>query len=106
VCVHAFDLVFDYRHDLSVEGGELELLLRRPAAPLVKVGDGRRTVERIVRTLRVDGHEVAVIEMIEEDASSFVLCVDESVINADAPLPAAPSDADICATVLHWTQRP
>jgi hypothetical protein len=42
-------------------------------------------VERILRTRKVDGQEVAVIEVIEEDASSFVLFVDDSVIDADAP---------------------
>ncbi|HEX6237252.1 MAG TPA: hypothetical protein VFZ68_08660 [Acidimicrobiales bacterium] len=59
---------------------------------------------RMVRTLRVDGHEVAVIESMEEEGSSFLLVVDDQVINADAPLPDVPSDREICAAVARWSQ--
>lgn len=61
-------------------------------------------MERIVRTLAVNGYEVAVVEDLEEDGSSFVLSVDNSVINADSPLASIPSDYEICAAVLSWSQ--
>lgn len=59
---------------------------------------------RVVRTLQVDGHEVVVLESMEEEGSSFLLAVDDQVINADAPLPDVPSDREICAAVARWSQ--
>ena len=58
-------------------------------------------MERVVRTLRVDGHEVAIVESIEEDGSSIRLVVDDQVINPDAPLAGPPSDREICAAVAR-----
>lgn len=61
-------------------------------------------MERIVRTLRVDGHEVAVIEMMDEDEVLFVISVDDVVINADGPLPRAPNDRELCEAVRRWSE--
>jgi hypothetical protein len=61
-------------------------------------------MERVVRTLRVDGHEVAIVESMEEEGSSFLLVVDDEVINADAPLAGPPSDREVCAAVAFWSE--
>jgi hypothetical protein len=61
-------------------------------------------MERVVRTLRVDGHEVAIVESMEEEGSAFKLVVDDEVINPDALLAGLPSDRDVCAAVARWSQ--
>lgn len=61
-------------------------------------------MERVVRTLRVDGHEVAIIESMEEEGSGFLLVVDDETINRDAPLAVPPSDREVCAAVARWAQ--
>jgi hypothetical protein len=61
-------------------------------------------MERVVRTLRVDGHEVAIVESMEEEGSSFLLVVDDEVINADAALAGPPSDREVCAAVALWSE--
>jgi hypothetical protein len=58
--------------------------------------------ERILRTLDVDGHDIAIIEDLEEDGPVYLLAVDDAVINADAPLPTIPSDRDIARAVRRW----
>jgi hypothetical protein len=61
-------------------------------------------MQRVVRTLRVDGHEVAIVESMEEEGSAFLLVVDDEVINADALLAEPPSDREVCAVVARWSQ--
>ncbi len=61
-------------------------------------------MERVVRTLRVDGHEVAVIESMEEEGAGYLLVVDEETINPDATLAGPPTDAEVCAAVARWVQ--
>lgn len=56
-------------------------------------------MERIVRTLRVDGHNASVVESMDEDGPSFLLVVDGVVANADAALARIPSDTEIRAAV-------
>lgn len=58
--------------------------------------------ERIMRTLDVDGHDVTIIEDLEEDGPVYLLALDDAVINADAPLPTIPSDHDIAEVVRRW----
>jgi hypothetical protein len=45
----------------------------------------RSAVERILRQQRVDGHEVTVVEVMEDEGPSFLLVADEVVVNSDAP---------------------
>lgn len=62
-------------------------------------------MERVVRTLRVDGHVVALVEAVEEEGSAFKLVVNDEVINPDALLAGPPSDREICAAVARWVQE-
>ena len=62
-------------------------------------------MERIVRTLEMDGHVIAVIESLEEEGSLFTLWVDNVVINADAPLASVPSDEDARTAALLFLAR-
>ena len=59
---------------------------------------------RVVRTLRVDGHEVAIIESMEEDGPGFLLVVDDEAINPDAPSAVLPTDREVCTAVARWAQ--
>lgn len=57
-----------------------------------------------MRTLRVDGHHVAVVESMDEDGVSFLLCVDDAAIT-DAARSDVPNTADVCAAMLRWSQH-
>jgi hypothetical protein len=46
-----------------------------------------------------------VVESMDENGPSYLLCVDGAVVNADAALAGVPNDAEIRATVLQWSQR-
>lgn len=59
-------------------------------------------MERILRQQRVDGYEVTVVEVMEDEGSSFVLVADEIVINADALIPVPPTDADVRDIFRRW----
>lgn len=52
-------------------------------------------MQRIVRTLDLDGHHAAVVEDVDEDGSTFLVSVDGTIVNADAPLPHIPSDGEV-----------
>jgi len=58
----------------------------------------------IVRTLRVNGYSVAVIESTDEESARFLVSVDDVVINPDAPLPGPPTDREVCAVVRRWAE--
>lgn len=62
-------------------------------------------MERVLRTLDVDGHAVDVVEMVDEDEAWLLLAVDDAVINADAPLSTGANDDEIRAAVRFWAQR-
>ncbi len=61
---------------------------------------------RIARRLAVDGHDVAVLESLEEEGPSFLVSVDGVVVNPDAPLAGVPVDAAIRAAVRAWCAGP
>jgi hypothetical protein len=63
------------------------------------------SMESITRTLRINGHTVAVINSMEEDGAAYLISVDDVVINADAPLPGPPTDREVGAVVRRWTDR-
>jgi hypothetical protein len=50
----------------------------------------------------VDGHEVTVVEVMEDEGPSFLLVADEVVVNSDAPLPVAPREADVRDVYRRW----
>jgi hypothetical protein len=50
----------------------------------------------------VDGHEVTVVEVMEDEGPSFLLVADEVVVNSDAPLPVAPTEADVRDVYRRW----
>lgn len=49
-------------------------------------------MERLVRTVQVDGHAVAVVERVDDASTSYVLLVDDVVVDDDLPLPGVPDD--------------
>lgn len=61
-------------------------------------------MERVLRTLRVDGHEVAVVEVMDEEGPAYLLRIDERVVD-EAPIPSPPTDAQISAAVDRWSRR-
>lgn len=62
-------------------------------------------MERVLRTIEVDGHTVEVVEMVDDEREWIVLVVDEVVINEDSPLPTDADEDDIRAAVHSWIQR-
>lgn len=62
-------------------------------------------MERVLRTMEVDGHTVGVVEMVDETDAWLLLAVDDAVINADAPLSTGASDDEIRAAIRSWAQR-
>lgn len=67
--------------------------------------DERSEMERVLRTMEVDGHTIDVVEMVDEDEAWLLLAVDEVVINDDAPLPTGADDDDVRDAVRLWAQR-
>ncbi len=49
-------------------------------------------MERVVRTLELDGHVVAVVERVDDTGSSYVLLVDREVVDADLDVTGVPDD--------------
>jgi hypothetical protein len=60
-------------------------------------------MERIVQTHQVDGHVVSVVEHQDDDVQSFLVLVDEVVLNEDAPLGQIPTTSQIHDMVRRWT---
>jgi len=62
-------------------------------------------VKRVVRHQRVDGHTVAIVEVMEEEGPSFVLVTDDgSIINPDQPLPTLPDEATARELFRRWRE--
>lgn len=58
--------------------------------------------ERVVRTLDVDGHEVSVVEDMEEEGAVYVIAIDEAVLNPEAPLAEMPTDEQVVTIARRW----
>lgn len=52
-------------------------------------------MERVVRTLQLDGHDVAVVERVDDTGTSYVLLVDDVVVDTDLPWSGVPDDRTI-----------
>lgn len=61
-------------------------------------------MERVLRTLRVDGHVVDVVEVMDEEGPAYLLRVDDTVFD-EAPVPSEPTDAQIAAALNRWSSR-
>ena len=62
-------------------------------------------MERVLRTMEVDGHTVGVVEMVDENEAWLLLAVDDAVVNAYAPLSTGAGDDEIRAAIRSWAQR-
>jgi hypothetical protein len=58
-------------------------------------------MERIVETFDVDGHEVNVVEMIDEDRTWFDMTVDGALLLLDDQL-VEPDRAEVTAVAREW----
>jgi hypothetical protein len=62
-------------------------------------------MERLLRSVRVNGFTVDVIEVREDDDIWYLLSVDDVVVNADGPLPREPGMDEVCALVRAWSEQ-
>jgi hypothetical protein len=62
-------------------------------------------VERIVATYGPPGHEIHVVEEVDEDVTTYRLVVRNIVINGTQPLSHVPSENEARAILEHWVER-
>jgi hypothetical protein len=60
-------------------------------------------VKRVIRHQQVDGHAVAIVEIMEEEGPTFVLVTEDGVvINGDQPLLAMPTEVEVRDIFRRW----
>jgi hypothetical protein len=60
-------------------------------------------VKRVIRHQQVDGHAVAIVEIMEEEGPAFVLVTEDGVvINGDQPLLTMPTEVEVSDTFRRW----
>ena len=57
-------------------------------------------VERFIATYSIDGHEVDVVEMLDDDGAWFELAIDGAILPDGGSFTAVPSEA-VITDVLH-----
>jgi len=63
-------------------------------------------MERIVATYKLEGHEVNVIEMVDEDIAWYQLVVDNTVLPSDVQPPHIPSEREALDLLRRWLAGP
>lgn len=61
---------------------------------------------RRVASYRIDGHDVEVVEVLDEDGCWFEVLVDGAVVPIDDPLGAAPGPDSVAVLVRGWLHAP
>ena len=61
---------------------------------------------RRVASYEIDGHEVDVVEVLDEEGSWFEVLVDGVVVPSDDPLGAAPGPDSVAEVVREWLRAP
>lgn len=59
-------------------------------------------MERIIATYRVHGHEIDVVEMVDEDGARFELAIDGAILPDGDSFTAVPSEAVALDVLRRW----